>query len=293
MAFILSEFPALGTLWWIEVFSDIPSDKSEIIKTELVNTISDFESKYSRFKSSSLLSQLNTEKVINDPDSEFVEILTYGQSLYNLTDRKFNILLEEKLTASGYDADYSFSIKSTDEYIPDPTKDLLISDSIITLKKGRVDLGGFGKGYLIDILANKLKQHFNIEEFLINGGGDIYATSENKKPILIHLEHPTKTGTFVGTTTLFNQGFAASTPHKRKWIIKDKTYSHIVNSLDTPLLEATFVKADRASLADAIGTTTLLSSPEEIKTLATKINTPIAYIESEGSELSFTNNFNQ
>jgi thiamine biosynthesis lipoprotein len=292
MTFILSEHPALGTQWWIEIFSDISPEQIEIIKVDLTTTISDFENKYSRFKSDSLLSQLNTEGLINNPDREFVNILTYGQSLYTKTDGKFNILIGEELIARGYDAEYSFKTKPSPTKIPNPLTDLVITDSKIELKAGSVDIGGFGKGYLIDLLAERLKKHFNIEEFLINGGGDIYTTSENGQPITIHLEHPTEAGTYVGTTTLQNQGFAASSPHKRKWKINDKTYNHIVGGSDRDLqIDGVFVKANTATEADSIATTSLLLNPEEIPTLATKTRTAIAYMKNGESTLFHVNGF--
>lgn len=284
MSEILPKIEALGTVWWIEIFED----SNQVIFNDLVAFIKNYEERYSRFIATSLVSKLNNEKRLENPDQDFIEILKYGQNLYVKTEGLFNFLLGEVLEKTGYDSKYSFKLDNSPTEETNPLNDLIITNDLITLKKGRIDLGGFGKGYLIDLLAQKLKDEYHLKYFLINGGGDIYATSDNERPIVIYLEHPTEVNTYIETTTLLNQGFAASSPHKRKWKIGDKTYSHIVGNKEEIILDGTFIKAKTACEADAFATTTLLLKPNEIIDFANKNNFEVAFITDNATNLTYS-----
>jgi len=260
MAYLIDNHPALGTTWWVEIFGADVSN-SETIRLEIITAIAHFEARYSRFIDSSLISTLNRERVVNAPDQDMIAILTAGVHLYSRTSGHFNVLLGETLEARGYDAHYRFTAVPEPATMPSPLRDIVITPDYITLRQGKVDLGGFAKGYLIDQLATILKNH-GVAEFLVNGGGDIYGTSENGTPITIHLEHPTEPGTIIGSTTIYNQGFAASSPFKRAWVDNGIPYNHIVG-LQAELLTS-YVIAKTASDADAFATTALLATDNEI-----------------------------
>jgi len=87
------------------------------------------------------------------------------------------------MSARGYDSSYSLSphVDLATLPLPDPRSAITITDDAITLTAGALDIGGFGKGYLIDLLAQDLKAH-DLHHFLINGGGDIYVTSNQGQP---------------------------------------------------------------------------------------------------------------
>jgi thiamine biosynthesis lipoprotein len=270
MSRVLPTITALGTTWIVELFDEVTEEKADKTHGLIRLFLSDFESKYSRFKPDSTISTINRTKKIEQPDETTLELLRLGQQLYQDTGGIFNFLIGEQLIARGYDSDYSFVPKTEPADFPNPLTDLDITDSEITLGKGLIDLGGYGKGYLIDRLADCL-QELGFNHLLINGGGDMYATSDHGEPITIYLEHPTEPGTYIAETTLKDQGFAASSTHKRRWKVSGKEYSHIV---DTTARRSTnqsdnhpdefgiYVKAPTAVLADAWSTTLLLAEPE-------------------------------
>ena len=254
-------FEAIGTRWWIEVFDNLDEIKCADVFNSCAFLIQEFDKKYSRFKNNSVLTQLNTERIIENPDPEFIELLLFGQQLFNRTNNKFNILIGQVLESRGYDADYTFKASGITPQIGNPNTDLIITDTKIKVLKGNVDNGGYGKGYLIDLVAEHLKAQ-GVQFFLINAGGDMYVTSELGEPIIVHLEHPTKPQKSIGTTTLLNQGFAASSPFKRQWKINNETVSHIINEGTEQF--ASYVKAETARDADAFATTALLSTTDEL-----------------------------
>ncbi len=301
MSIVLPTIPALGTTWLVEIFGDVSKEKADetcgLIRLFLI----DFEAKYSRFKPDSIISTINYTKRLDRPDQTTIELLHLGQQLYKDTDGIFNILVGEHLLARGYDADYSFSPVAEPLTIPSPLQSLTISDSLITLSAGAVDLGGYGKGFAIDRLANYLHE-LGFPYFLINGGGDMYATSDQGVPVTIYLEHPTKPGTYVEQTSLQDQGFAASSTHKRRWKVAGQEYSHIVdtstqkgetstNTNPNPDTLGIYVKAPKAVTADAWATTLLISNPENHASVIENTQISYAIFNTTSNTLTQSNNF--
>jgi thiamine biosynthesis lipoprotein len=263
MSHLLPTISALGTSWWIEIFDELPNERYTVIHDDCAAFLHRFETRYSRFKPDSLLSQLNMTGRISNPDVEFRDIITYALAQYARTAGIFNIMVGETLVKTGYDADYSFSATDTPAPIPNPNNIITTDANEITLMTGTIDFGGFGKGYAIDRIAELLQHTYGIHYFLVNGGGDMFGTSDHDNPITIYLEHPTEPHSYLETTTLKNQGFAASSPHKRAWKHADKTYTHIIRTnpllpAPTALPDATFIKAATACDADIFATVALL-----------------------------------
>ena len=271
MSITLPTIDALGTTWWIEVFEELDDKRCAVIYTDIRAFLSTFEARYSRFKADSSIGILNRTGTIPHPDAELRELLTFGISQYERTDGIFNLMVGSALVESGYDATYSFTASDTRTAIPTPEEALAVSDQAIVLTRGQVDFGGFGKGWAIDVIARLLREKHHLSYFLINGGGDMFATSDNDTPITIYLEHPTETNSYLAETTLHTQGFAASSPHKRAWTHAGKTYTHIIDTIGVPRADrpdATFVKAATACTADIFATVALLATPVQLEKFA-------------------------
>ncbi len=265
MSTVLPVIHALGTTWIVELFDVVTTEAADETHRLIGCFLSDFETNYSRFKPDSTISLLNRTGSLIEPDATTLELLRLGQQFYIDTAGIFNFLIGQHLIARGYDADYHFIPKDEPTGFPNPLTDLVITNTDIQLHNGLIDLGGYGKGYLIDRLADYLHEH-GFHHFLINGGGDMYATSDHGEPITIYLEHPTTPGTYIAETTLKDQGFAASSTHKRRWQVSGKQYSHIVDTSTEKeaLMDniGIYVKAPTAVTADAWATTLLISPPE-------------------------------
>jgi thiamine biosynthesis lipoprotein len=291
---ILPTIKGLGTSWWIEVFDELSAENAQIIFDDLSVFISNFDNNYSRFKPESIVSNLNSTRKLLKPTQETIDILNYGLMLYHDTNQVFNFLIGETMEAHGYDAKYSFTPQDSSVTTPDPAEALRISPERIVLSLGHIDIGGYGKGYLIDLIAQRLKDLCQLQYFLINGGGDMFGTSDFGKPITVYLEHPTKGDTYIEQTTLLNEGFAASSTQKRRWESAGKVYTHIV---DTKTGESSlnslgiFVKAPTAALADAWATTLLISAPKNhTKVMKAKLIRAAAYDETQNT-LSYFGKF--
>jgi len=282
-------FQALSTTWWIELFENNTNKNIDEVQNFVEVFVSTYEKKYSRFLPDSQISILNRERSFQNPSSEFVQLLEYGKRLYLRSDTHFNLLLGHILESKGYDADYSFIDSESAETPGNPITDLSITPELIELKHGNIDLGGFGKGYLIDLIVTELKQTLDVKQFLINGGGDMYATHNAGEPVNIFLEHPTKTGTGIAKTSLFNQGFAASSPHKRVWKNETGEHTHIVS--DRLTSDATFIKASNAAEADAFATTALQLGQPDLERLAKSEQLGIALFDIKSGKLVSNQSF--
>lgn len=256
----------LGTIWWFEFF-DLEDRYFSFVKDALVDEIDRFEQAYSRFLPHSDISRLNKEKIFYNPSAEFLELIRIAQSAYKATGCVFNVAVKNYLDSIGYDAAYSLKSREHTSVVPDLSRVLFTNDTSIILKDdASIDFGGFGKGYLIDLLAKFIQERYHCSQFLINGGGDMFATHRNGNPLSIGLQHPHQSS-IVGTLEIKNCGFAASSPYVRQWKDKQgKTFHHLVGN-DEP--QAVYVIAPTACLADIWATTLSINqdivAPSEVK----------------------------
>lgn len=242
----------LGTVWRFEFF-DLDQNRIPEIERKIVEVMDAFEGNYSRFKEDSLLSRLNNNRRLDlRGKREIREMLQIALEAYRTTNGVFNIAIGGYLERIGYDAQYSFQSQETVE-IPRLDQVLQLTEQSTMLDDGvKIDFGGFGKGYLIDVLANLFRQEWGLEFFLINGGGDICVSSDHGKPVEIGLENPVSKK-IIGTVPLLNQGFASSSPHLRSWTDQDgNRRDHLVGEGEK---KTVYVVAPNATWADIWATT--------------------------------------
>lgn len=256
----------LGTIWWFEFF-DLDEQYFPFVKDALVDEIDRFEQAYSRFLPHSDISQLNKEKIFHNPSAEFLGLIRIAQSAYTATGGVFNVAVKNYLDSIGYDVTYSLKPREHISVVPDLSHVLFTNATSIILKDdASIDFGGFGKGYLIDILAKFIQERYHCSQFLINGGGDMFATHQNSDPVIIGLQHPHQSS-IVGTLEIKNCGFAASSPYVRRWKNEQgKTFHHLAGSDEA---QAVYVVAPTACLADIWATTLSVKhdivAPPEVK----------------------------
>jgi len=266
------DFPALGTHWWVEVWDETNAQTADEAERFVRQFVSEFEKRYSRFLPNSEITSLNRDQTLASPSADTRALLSYSIDLYRRTRGVFNVMVGHILEARGYDAAYSLTDKGSADLQPgNPLTDLIIGEDAIELRYGNVDVGGYGKGWCIDRLADALRDQFGLQQFLINGGGDIYVTHQDNQPVEIHLEDP-QTKQIIGSTHIMNQGFAASSPHKRAWPTAAGTQqTHIVTKSPQTTIttkDIIYLTASTAVEADAFATTLLQVDDDTARRLA-------------------------
>jgi len=258
----MSPFEALGTVWSFELYKNAKSNKVEQFLKDKITT---YENNYSRFKEGSLLTLLNRQRQLKKASNELIELLEFGKRLYTQTNGYFNCMLGNVLIERGYGENFSESLET--KIIPNPENDIVVHGTdIFLLGSATLDLGGYAKGYLVDLLAKSLRNDWNMNDFIINAGGDIYIANGDNKSTEIVLEHPTDKGINIGAISLKNAGFCASSDQKRRWFnaAKQKSFTHIIkeNEDESDTSTASFVISPSVALADAIATTLLIVNGE-------------------------------
>lgn len=285
--FVLKGFKGLGTVWFAELFLQGLNADVSLIEERLKKEIEEFENKYSRFQEESLLNQLNKNKSIQY-DKDLVKMLEIAKEASLKSGGIFNIFIKEKLENKGYG-------KKVTEVSQGETSEAsateLVGDKIILRGNKGIDLGGIGKGYLIDKLANILSKEFGIKYFLVNGGGDIYVTSNNEEKIEIFLEHPTKQGEYIYKIKIKDKAFCSSSSFKRMWLVEDKEVNHFIGD-DEEVWASSYVISDGATNADIFATVACLISSNKDKLIdySKDFNVDYFVINKEGN-IYRSNNF--
>jgi thiamine biosynthesis lipoprotein ApbE len=122
----------------------------------------------------------------------------------------------------------------------------------------KIDLGGIGKGYLVDKIVAFL-QNRNIKNFSINAGGDIFNTNLRS----FYLQSPEFKNVFVGEIQIQNSAITASNSLYRNWLKNGKKQSHLIQKSDFDnQIEGVYVQAKNCLLADCLSTALFISPPE-------------------------------
>ncbi len=207
------------------------------------------EALYSRFIDDNALSHLNAqlgERVVLE--EEFFELLAFGERLRVRTEGAFDLSVKSILEGWGYDADYSFA-----ENMPGEVGRMELGEGRRVRLSAPVELGGLGKGYAIDRMANVLSAADGV---CINAGGDLFVRGHGGEgePWRIVFEHPVDPTLAIGDVKLYGPlALAASSPSRRRWgkrhhLVDPRTGEPAQNMLGV------YTQAPSALLADAYST---------------------------------------
>lgn len=208
---MVCSFEALGTIWNVEfINSKLSSEKLKELSTIVLN----FENDYSRFLPNSKLTILNKQQKFLNPSPEFIAMCRFALDSNTITNGIFNVGSGGILEKYGYGIPSSaYDIDS----VPELAKSLLIkSDKIVLRNSLHLDFGGFGKGWLIDKLANWIS-YINIPDFIINAGGDIFSNIKTR----ILIKTPDNKA-IMGSTVINKEAFAASSKKNKNLEKKPK-----------------------------------------------------------------------
>ena len=253
------EFESLGTHWWIEVLDD--RDDTEV-EAAILARVRAFHDDYSRFIPTSLIGRLNKQKVLKSPPQELLDMLVFARDVSLATDGVFNISVGSTLGQLGYG-----NASKDSKVHADLWSHVVFDETQVSIPNDvEIDLGGFGKGWIIDEIGKILRAHGH-EHFVINGGGGILVSAPG--PIELALEHPLDDTQMIGTTRITRGALAASSTKKRVWKQGDKSHHHIIDprtakSSDSQIA-ATYVRTHTALIADTLATVLLIDPSQEKK----------------------------
>ena len=270
-----------------KAFLTILTDKGDVFKDtifkELKDKIEVFESTFSRFLSSSELTNFNKlagKKTKISP--EFKDILIVTRKMSEITNNIFNPFILPSLQKSGYMASWTNKdIVSPDFKNRSNKQDftIKIGDNWAEIPKdSAIDLGGIGKGYLLDQLSDFLETN-EIKSYWLSLGGDIICNGRdiNEKPWSINIGDAVENNLTIGNIENDDGrklAIATSGVTKRKGIHNNKTWNHIIDPrtnepIKNNILTVT-VTSTSATKADVLAKCIIIEGSKKAKQLIKK-----------------------
>lgn len=253
-------FDAIGTHWQIDYTA--PQSDFNKIDNIIFKTIEDFDKTYSRFRPDSWVMQIGKNPGSYKVPENFDKLYRFYESMAEITDEKVTLLIGEVMERAGYDDKYS--LVPSKLIRPKPlSKALNFNNNTLHVKyKCTLDFGAAGKGYLVDIISNKLDSL--TYSYLIDAGGDIKnSPAKSSLSTPVGLEDPSDPTKIIGIVKLNSSSLCGSAGNRRNW----GKYHHIINpkKLESVTdITATWVIADETMLADGMATCLFFEKPEKL-----------------------------
>lgn len=272
-------FTGLGTEWSVVVDGKPLQDETKKAILEYVET---FENRFSRFLPFSEVNAFRTalagEYVISE---EFVLLLTYANRLETLTRGAYNPAVASILEDAGYGAQRG--LKSLEKKAGAVSRWSLVGEKLTIDGPIAFDLGGIGKGYCIDRVAEIL-QRSGYEYYLVDGGGDMVGTTKaDGSAWRVAVEYPGKSDMAASIVSLKDQGIAVSDIFRRRF----GKWHHLIDMQEKKPVEKIIgcaAVAQDAWNADCMTSGLFFAPPENYPALAEEFGA--AYIVFQSDELA-------
>ncbi len=230
-------FRALGTTCEVQYVASEGAAQAQEFERAAVSWVEAFEAKYSRFKSTSLVSRINAAAGRSwvDVDDDMGQLLTLCDALYSMTQGVLDPTALPLIQLWNWKAEHP-SIP-TDEQIAGARR--LVGWTKVQRSPGRIflpsagmalDFGGFGKEYAVDLVAHLALNH-RIANVLVDFGHDLRAlgTPPGKPAWHIGLEDPKSPGKSAGSIGVTGKGVASSGDYVRCFKVAGQRYGHIID----------------------------------------------------------------
>lgn len=258
------------------------SQEKETIRRNILKDIDhcfknfkEFEQKYSRFKSENELHEFNNSVGKVKVSEELFEILSLAYDYYKITGGIFDISLYPNLVKEGYVVSSLQGYTKPGATLPInkcSVNDFKFNGQDLIIEKPeycKVEIGGLGKGFIVDKVTAYLKKKY--QNFVVDAGGDLFYSGEDlnhgydywaveiENPGFDNLEYSKPK---LPILILKDMAVATSGTFKRKWQKSGQEKNHLINpqtgsSLESELIFCTVI-ADTAVKADIYAKSILL-----------------------------------
>lgn len=227
------QFFAMGSPCEI-LFACTQPKNVEQVAHQISDEVYRLEDKYSRYLTGNIvhkINQANGKTII--VDDETAKLFDFAATCYTISDGLFDI------TSGSLRQCWSFaennqrhaSQKEIDKQLDNIGwhKVRWQKPELTLLPTMEIDFGGIVKEYAVDRCAQIAQQNGN-EAFLINLGGDLYASpKQDNSKWFVGIEHPDNTDAAINQLEL-QQGALATSGDVRRYVeVNGKRYGHILN----------------------------------------------------------------
>lgn len=236
----------MNTEWWIRAYG-----ATEHVMDDAEALVHDIEARLSRFRKSSSLSALNRDRVATDP--MLAAVVRAALDWRDATNAVFDPGVGAALVAAGYDRSFE-AIEGVCRGAVDARRPrITVGGDCVSLDgEGTLDLGGIGKGWAVDRVAEHLETH-RVGHYLIDGGGDLRAGDTPSVPWPV--------GVGDGLVAWIGPGaVATSSTEKRRWVTASEVTAHHIINATTGVpavsgIRTAVVTHQTATTADVLATT--------------------------------------
>lgn len=219
-------------------------------------------------------------------DVELIDFLEYCKELYTITNGKTNIMLGSVLSIwhdIREEADKNFGFIH-DSYLPTDTElfeasqhtsiDLLVIDReastvYITDSEASIDVGAIAKGYVVDILHDRLVE-MGADSVVLNIGGNIrtIGLKPSGEEWVTGITNPDKTSdnSLICRVKLGDTAIVTSGDYERFFYAGDQKYHHIIDPVTlypSEYFTSVSIITKSSALADALSTALFCMSYED------------------------------
>jgi len=241
-------FEAIGAPWRIST----PGEISDATRDAVTARIDAFDAVYSRFRADSLVTRIAEAPGTWSFPRDAAPLFSLYRSLYTATEGAMSPLVGARLENLGYDRDYT--LQARNEAVDVPAWDDIMQwdgSRLTTSAPVLVDVGAAGKGYLVDLVAEVLRDG-GVDEYLVDASGDLLHHGD--EPVRVGLEHPLDPDQAIGVCELQNASICASATNRRAW---GDGLHHILDATTgepTSTVTATWAVASSGLVADGLAT---------------------------------------
>lgn len=271
----------MNTNFYIEIAGTQKNDW----KDKVVKWLQYVAREWSRFEPNNELNQINQLKVgeIGRISPALYDCLKEADNYYTLTNNIFSPYLKLHLEQHGYDRSFPFQ---ESKYKPiqiekKANKPFLFLDHNEVLKTDNqlIDLGGFAKGYVVEKIADWLRQ-VSPEFGIVDGGGDMKMWSSGKKTWTIGIAHPFHIHEEISTIRIQNGAIATSNRIFRSWKQQGKEKHHLLDGrtgevIISPILQTTII-TNSLCQAEVATKLAFLLNEQELQVWFDKLQIPCA-----------------
>jgi thiamine biosynthesis lipoprotein len=193
------------------------------------------EDKFSRYAKDNVVARINSAAgAVVDVDAETASLLDFGNTLYELSDGRFDItsgVLREVWTFDGSDR---LPAKAAVEHVLQRVgwHKVRWQPPTLQMQDGmEIDLGGIGKEYAVDCVTQQLREASECS-ILVNFGGDLAVTRPpgKRQGWQVGIESVSGQGPAAGKVIKLSAGALATSGDARRFLLRDGIrYSHILD----------------------------------------------------------------
>lgn len=269
-------FKALGTDIMLLIDCG-QKEEADIAMSIAEKDFKEFENRFSRFIKGNELDELNTESNLKVSE-EMRSLLIKAKKAYEDTDGIFDPTVLSTLENIGYKESFEKGAGRA-ELSPQEIQEIFsrrekfdkleIEDGIVKKPKElRIEFGGIGKGYLVDLIAERFSRKF--QNFWISAGGDIFMSGhDDDKNWKVKVQNPAETDKDVAEIEVKNGNLCLATSGiiKRRGGKGETEWHHIIDPrtglpVKNEILSVTAI-APSVLLADVYAKTVLILGIKE------------------------------